>query len=140
MSSLYSLPDGLGADAIIVRTTTLDECFAPGERVDLVKMDVEGAEPRVWRGMQRVLRENADIEIILEWSSSHFRRAGEDPVAFMAEIRAAGFRPFVISDDGPASHLAPLRDGVDALEASNLLLTRRPIEQNADQVVASAVA
>jgi FkbM family methyltransferase len=137
MSSLFSLPDGLGADAIIVRTTTLDESFAPEERVDLVKMDVEGAEPLVWRGMQRVLRENADIEIILEWSSSHFRRAGEDPVAFMAEIRAAGFNPFVISDDGPASHLAPLPDGVDALEATNLLLTRRPIEQNADQVVNS---
>jgi FkbM family methyltransferase len=131
MSSLYTLPDDcLTADAILVRTTTLDNCFLPGERVDLVKMDVEGAEPLVWRGMQRVLRENPDIEIILEWSSSHFRRTGEDPVAFMAEIRAAGFSPFVISDNGPARYLAPLHDGVDALEESNLLLTRRPIEQD----------
>jgi FkbM family methyltransferase len=130
MSSLYSLPDGLSADAVSVRTTTLDECFAPGERVDFVKMDVEGAEPLVWRGMQRVLRENAAIEIILEWSPSHFQRAGENPVAFMAEICAAGFNPFVISDDGPV-RLVPLHNGLDVLEASNLLLTRRSIRQDA---------
>ena len=53
MSSLYPPPGGQGAEAIIVRTTTLDESFAPGDRVDLVKMDVEGAEPLVWRGMQQ---------------------------------------------------------------------------------------
>jgi FkbM family methyltransferase len=126
MSSLYALPDGLGAEPITVRVVTLDECFPPGARVDLVKMDVEGAEPRVWRGLQRILDENADIEIVLEWSASHFRRSGEDPQAFITKIRAAGFTPFVIQDDPqPSGQLVPLSDDVGALEARNLLLTRR---------------
>lgn len=120
MSSLCSLPDGMEAELIPVRLTTLDESFPPGARVDLVKMDVEGAEPRVWRGMRRILCENANLEVVLAWSAAHFRRSGEDPMAFMAEIRAAGFCPYVIADDETAG-LTPLRD-CSALEACNLLL------------------
>jgi FkbM family methyltransferase len=138
MSSLYALPEGIEAEPILVRVVTLDECFAPGARVDFVKMDVEGAEPRVWRGMRRILEENEDIKIILEWSSSHFRRSGEDPSAFMAEIQAAGFSPFVISDNGTAERLIPL-DSVEGLEAINLLLIRRPIGRDAAIAVESAV-
>ena len=79
MSSLYDLAEGVRTEAIPVRMITLDECFAPGARVDLVKMDVEGAEPRVWRGMRRILQDNSEIEVITEWSASHFHRSGEDP-------------------------------------------------------------
>jgi FkbM family methyltransferase len=139
MSSLYALPDGVEAEPILVHMSTLDEYFAPGSRVDFVKMDVEGAEPRVWRGMQRILKENADIEVVLEWSSSHFKRSGEDPSAFMAEIQAAGFSPFVISDDGPAEHLIPL-DSAEVVEGINLLLTRHPIGRDEAITMESVVA
>jgi FkbM family methyltransferase len=131
ISSLYALPDSIEAEPILVHVITLDECFAPGSRVDFVKMDVEGAEPRVWRGMRRVLRENEDIEVILEWSSSHFRRSGEDPSAFMGEIRAAGFTPFVITDNEGAERLFPF-DNVESVEAINVLLTRHPIGRAAE--------
>jgi FkbM family methyltransferase len=125
MSSLYALSDNIEAEPILVRVITLDECFAPGARVDFVKMDVEGAEPRVWHGMRRILEENEDIEIVLEWSSSHFRRSGEDPSAFMSEIEAAGFSPFLITDNETAERLIPF-DSAEVAEAINLLLTRRP--------------
>jgi FkbM family methyltransferase len=135
MSSLYPLPDGLAAEPITVRAVTLDESFAPGARVDLVKMDVEGAEPRLWHGMQRIVEENADIEIVLEWSASHFRRTGEDPEAFMTKIRAAGFSPYVIEDrPETAGQLTPLSENVAVLEASNLLLTRRAVVQAAREI------
>jgi hypothetical protein len=67
-----------------------------------------------------------------------FRRSGEDPSAFMAEIQAAGFSPFVISDNGTAERLIPL-DSVEGLEAINLLLIRRPIGRDAAIAVESAV-
>jgi FkbM family methyltransferase len=139
MSSFYALPDSIEAEPILVRVGTLDEYFAPGARVDFVKMDVEGAEPRVWRGMRRILEENEDIEVVLEWSSSHFRRSGEDPSAFMAEIQVAGFSPFVITDDGATERLIPL-DSAEVLEATNLLLTRRPIGRDAAKTEGSVVA
>jgi FkbM family methyltransferase len=141
ISSLYLPPEGMGSEPILVRLATLDANFAPGARVDLVKIDVEGAEPRVWRGMRRILEDNAEIEIVLEWSASHFQRTREDPVAFMAEIRAAGFSPFRISDDGtPGPLLTPLCQDVAALEASNLLLTRCPVTQDLCQNVGDMMA
>src|SRR6516165_4012353 len=64
MSSLYPIPENYAF--LTVRTIALDDHFAPGERVDLVKIDVEGAEPLVYKGMSRVLRENLEIELILK--------------------------------------------------------------------------
>jgi FkbM family methyltransferase len=116
MSSLSKLPPREGAREIPVKLMTLDQVFPPGARVDVVKMDVEGAEPRVWRGMQRVLADNPRIAIVMEWSASHFHRAGEDAAAFLAEITQAGFNAQVIG-------AAP--DGeLPALEGANLLFTR----------------
>jgi FkbM family methyltransferase len=124
MSSLYPLPAGVKSETIPVHTASMDDSFPPGTRIDLVKMDVEGAEPRIWRGMKRVIADNPDIEIILEWSSSHFRRSGEDPLAFMEDIGARGFSAYVISDK-PGGGLT-LLDGAADLEGDSLLLTRSP--------------
>jgi FkbM family methyltransferase len=126
LSSLYALPDAAGATALLVRTSTMDACVPPGGRVDFVKMDVEGAEPLVWRGMRRVLSENERIEIVLEWSASHFRRSGEDQAAFLATIREAGFNAYKIEDADPPGGLTPLSDQIETLEAANVLLTRDP--------------
>ena len=124
MSSLFPLAEPEGAHPIPVRLTTLDASLPPGSRVDVVKMDVEGAEPLVWRGMQRVLRDNPVMAIAMEWSGSHFRRSGEDPEAFMHEIRAAGFTGGLIGNMPACGGLTPLPENSSELEAVNVLLTR----------------
>jgi FkbM family methyltransferase len=124
MSSLYPLPAGAGESDVRVTVTTLDADLPAGSRVDFVKMDVEGAEPRLWRGMRRVVADNPGLEVVLEWSASHFRRSGEDPHAFMASIRDAGFNAFLVEDGEAPGRLAPVGDPA-ALEAANLLLTRQ---------------
>ena len=101
MSSLFALPESTASEPIEVERSTLDSQIPPGTRVDLVKLDVEGAEPLVWRGAERIRRENPDIVFVVEWSASHLERAGFEPAAVMAEIRAAGFAPFLIATDDP---------------------------------------
>jgi FkbM family methyltransferase len=54
------------APALEIRGVSLDEYFAPGSRLDLVKMDIEGAEVHAVPGMARVLRE-ARPTIVLEF-------------------------------------------------------------------------
>jgi FkbM family methyltransferase len=127
MSSLFNLPDGTSARPLIVPSVTLDSRLPPGSRVDLVKLDIEGAEPRAWRGMRRVRDENQELDIVVEWSGSHFTRAAESPVEFFRAIRADGFSVFVIEDAPKAGRLARLDDEsvAVALEGANLLLTRR---------------
>jgi FkbM family methyltransferase len=122
MSSLFPL-EGETSDAVEVPQTTLDDLLPPGSRVDVVKMDVEGAEPLVWHGMARVRADNPALAVVLEWSASHFRRSGHDPAAFMRDIADAGYSVEVIDDDarpGQTRMVAPSEAG--ALEGSNLVL------------------
>ncbi|MBV9538875.1 MAG: FkbM family methyltransferase [Acidisphaera sp.] len=124
LSSLFALPARADVVPLQVRVSTLDETISPGSRVDFVKMDVEGAEPLVWRGMRRVLSENQAVEVLMEWSASHFQRSGEDPDAFMTRILEDGFSVFEIDSTRPDAPLVPLQKAVAELEACNLLLTR----------------
>jgi FkbM family methyltransferase len=52
-----------------VRATSLDEYFAPGSRLDLVKIDIEGAEALALAGMRRVLRQ-AQLLLIIEFHNA----------------------------------------------------------------------
>jgi len=124
LSSLFPLPDAVTDDHLEVSLLTLDEVLPPGSRVDVIKVDVEGAEPRVWRGMRRVREENRKLAIVLEWSASHFVRSGESPADFMREILADGFTVGVIDDEMPG-RVVPI--GVEQavnLEEGNLILLR----------------
>jgi FkbM family methyltransferase len=128
LSSLFDLPESAGSCPIVVSQVNLDAYMPPGSRLDLVKLDIEGAEPLAWRGMRRVLRENPLLDVVMEWSSSHFARASESPSDFFREIRADGFSVFLIEDEPEAGRLTIETDAeaVAALEATNVLVTRRP--------------
>ena len=52
-------------DIIEVDTITLD-CFMSHQEVSLVKIDVEGAENKVLKGMRKVMYDNPDLRLIVE--------------------------------------------------------------------------
>jgi FkbM family methyltransferase len=76
------------SDRIVeVETVTLDRLTANWPRVDLVKIDAEGAEESIWRGMRQMLARHRDITILMEIDCSRYA----DPRVFLREIQAAGF-------------------------------------------------
>lgn len=88
-----------------VPTVTLDgELAARGwPTVSLVKIDVQGAEPRVIAGARETLQRFAPA-IWMEVDPGAMRRAGADPVALLELMAAAGYRPHCLfrSGAGPA--------------------------------------
>jgi FkbM family methyltransferase len=71
------LSDGLGSilgslsrpgHAIKVQCSTLDAALS-NNRVDIVKLDVEGAELQVLDGMPLILAHNPQLRILVEWNS-----------------------------------------------------------------------
>lgn len=87
------------AEVIEVPVVVLDEEVPSGKKIDIIKIDVEGAEPLVFAGMQRIIRENENINIFMEFAPGFLRRAGFDPDVFLNEIETAGLRIRVINDE-----------------------------------------
>lgn len=58
------------ADRLAIRLVKLDDRFAPSDRIGVMKIDVEGAELRVFRGAERILREQRPV-LLFESEQRH---------------------------------------------------------------------
>jgi len=110
-SSLYALPaeDGVGKD-IEVQVRRLDDVIGSGKRLDVVKIDVEGAELDVLAGMQRLLNENPDLAIVAEYGPSHLERIGIKPKEWFQAFKDAGFEAYTIAEPSGACRKVSQKD------------------------------
>uniref|UniRef100_B0T6Y9 Methyltransferase FkbM family n=1 Tax=Caulobacter sp. (strain K31) TaxID=366602 RepID=B0T6Y9_CAUSK len=61
--------------------------FAEIPHVDVVKIDAEGSELAIWRGMERLLGQGRPMSVILEFTSVRYA----DPGGFLDQFVGAGF-------------------------------------------------
>ena len=105
-----------------VEVVSLDDYFLPGgQRIDLLKIDVEGAEPHVIQGMADLLRAQPDMRLLIEWSLGRIRRTMKlDPAPMMRTLQEHGFRAHFIG-----TQLEPVDLGAfDRIPHGMLLLDR----------------
>jgi len=89
-----------GADAPLVQLTTVDDATAGWERVDAVKIDVEGYEWHVLQGMRQTLARNIDLVLFVEFWPAAIVRAGAEPAALLDELETQGFSLWEIRRPG----------------------------------------
>ena len=74
-----------------------------GANIDLIKMDVQGWESEVLRGLEQTLRRNPALTVYFEYWPEGLRRAGE-PLSSPVEIlRQSGFSVFIPGENEPLS-------------------------------------
>ena len=85
---------------VAVDTSTLDAFLESlgWPTVDLVKVDVEGAEMDVLAGMERLLGGANDLALILEFNPCLLQNAGVDPLKFLDQPISRHFRVSIIDD------------------------------------------
>ena len=75
---------------VSIRSTTLDDYFKPGERVGLIKMDLQGYELHALRGAKRVLQENPHMKLLLEFWPYGLKQAGAEWTDLVTTLERQG--------------------------------------------------
>lgn len=103
-------------DRLLVPITTLDRSLpAIGiEHVDVVKIDVEGWEAHVIRGMRETITRNLPF-LFFEYAPARIREAGEDPDAMLAFLEQTGYRFALIGEKDGVPRPVDLRKFSDTL-------------------------
>ena len=106
-SALQTLDDQ--EDVVRVDAVPLDDLLSDLPVVHLIKIDVEGAEVQVVKGLRATLEKNPRITVIFEWSPGQLEMVGNEPAALVELMEGHGFK-FRLMEDG----LEPIR-GEDLL-------------------------
>jgi FkbM family methyltransferase len=113
---------GASKRSVELDVITIDEFLPDDMMVDLVKIDVEGHEPFVIRGMQNTIQRSPNIRIFLEFVEAFLAQTVRADL-FTEEIDSLGFR---ICRVLPGSRLELLERGKTPHGANFCLLTRTP--------------
>jgi FkbM family methyltransferase len=130
VARLVISPDNLGghhietspsaANSIEVETLSLDEYFGGlPARIDVIKMDAEGAEMSILGGMRGVLEANPRLILFTEFSPAAIRASGCDPEEYLQELAALGFQLGILDQKNTRIEALPARQ-VPALVGSLL--------------------
>jgi FkbM family methyltransferase len=74
-------------------------------KIDFVKIDVEGAEPLVLKGMTRLLDRSSEITLIAEFAPACIRDGGCAPAGFLEALANCGFQIRVLEREGSSTPL-----------------------------------
>ena len=115
-------------ETITVQCMTLDEFLAqePELKIDLIKIDVEGAELKVLSGMSETFAKQPRMRIIMEFCPKNLLGGGIDPLMLLDFMKSHGFSLEVIQDDGTlhqANDLSTITGYLGENGYANLLCT-----------------
>jgi FkbM family methyltransferase len=88
------------ATAVQVPITRLDDIL-PDLTVDWIKIDSQGWEIEVLRGMKETLRRNRSVCLYFEYWPAGLRHSGEDPASLTDILQANGFSIFLPDERVP---------------------------------------
>ncbi len=83
---------------IRVETDTLDAIFPRPSRVDVIKMDIEGAEGLALKGAAELLASSASLALLMEFTPQLLERSGFPPQKLLSGLVQQGFALYEIDE------------------------------------------
>lgn len=105
-NSLFRSP--VHSNSVSVPAVSLDQ-YIDLPSINFIKIDVQGAEYHVIQGMQKIIRKNPSIVILLECSPSDLEAAGTNTERLLGVLHELGLRVFRC-DTSPPSEVFKVSD------------------------------
>lgn len=118
------LPPADGARAVKVEVVTLDSTLPAGQKVDLLKIDVEGAELEVLAGAVGTITRNKDIAVIAEYGPLHLHRTGHSTSQWLKTFADLGLHYMAINEQTGAVE-DWLMERIELVDSVNFLFARK---------------
>lgn len=91
--------EGAGERRLLVKSVVLDHVLRDIQRIDAIKMDIEGAEPRALRGMNALIQKHRPI-IFTEFSPGMISAISQaQPEDYLAALHELDYDIFIVGDD-----------------------------------------
>jgi FkbM family methyltransferase len=103
--------------SVEVQTVPVDDIVSAP--VNLVKIDAEGVDLNVLKGMKRILSESPGVSIIVEWAPPLLVEAGKDPMEIIQWLQNAGFSKISVIDEKNQKQIS-LEDAVALVHGGKL--------------------
>ena len=99
-------------NSIIVECLTIDELLKDNkiENLDLIKIDVQGYEPKVLKGMRNIVKSSKELILLSEFWPKGILQAGGNPKEFLGILRNMHFQLFELKKNGSLIPLKPSND------------------------------
>jgi len=102
------LAEGNSRHSVAIDIIALDDYFKPGERVDFIKMDIQGYELHALRGATRVLADNPHVKLLLEFWPYGLKQAGTSWIELIDTLEAKDMAICQVTKRGLVSFRAEL--------------------------------
>ncbi|PYI44023.1 MAG: FkbM family methyltransferase [Verrucomicrobia bacterium] len=86
--------------AIPTEMVTLNDYFKPGQRVDLIKIDIQGYELHALRGANRVLADNPNAKLLLEFWPYGLKQAGANWIELIDNLKSKNMAVHQVTKHG----------------------------------------
>ena len=123
--SLFPLttPSSLAPQPVEVTLVRLDDVVSDGTKVDLIKIDVEGAELDVLESARPIIASNPSIALIVEFGFSHLARSGHSTKGWLAAFHGLGLVQHAINEDTGQLEQWTIEQ-LEAVDSVNLFFAR----------------